>query len=145
MNERIYVDQQLFFGRVREQREFRTALMEVLAERDDDGLPYVVLLYGDGGIGKTTLSKRLRDIAMLEPPFEGGFECLWIDWETERKRTVELQVGRAFIQPETVFDVIHRHGRARWSGPLFQGISEHAEATHRSGAGCRSGFGRRIG
>ncbi len=81
MNERIFVDYQLFLGRALEQREFRAALHEILTERDEDALPYVALLYGDGGIGKTTLSKRLRDIALLEPPFEGAFQCLWIDLE----------------------------------------------------------------
>ncbi len=101
-----YVDNQLFLGRVREQKAFRAALDEIRYEHDEGAMPYVILVYGDGGIGKTTLSKRLRDIAMVEQPYEGEFQCLWIDWEEERKRRVELQVGRASIEPETVYDAI---------------------------------------
>lgn len=61
----IYVGNQRFLGRVREQQAFRAALDEICYERDQDAMPYVVLIYGDGGMGKTTLSKRLRDIALL--------------------------------------------------------------------------------
>ena len=115
----IYVNDRLFLGRVREQREFRNLLRDVLDERDGDALPYVVLLYGDGGIGKTTLAKRLLDIAAGESPFEGEFQSLWVDWEQERVRHIGLQVGRERVDAVTVFDVLHQAAiRQEWGRPF---------------------------
>ena len=70
----IYVDNALFLGRVEEQKQFRAALTEVLAAPPDEDLPYILLLYGDGGMGKTMLAKPFRDIAQTEPPFESAFQ-----------------------------------------------------------------------
>lgn len=59
----IYVDEEIFLGRIEEQERFREALRSLLAGRKDDDLPFVFLLYGEGGMGKTKLARRLRDIA----------------------------------------------------------------------------------
>jgi len=66
----------------------------VLDAPPGEDLPYVLLLFGDGGMGKTALAKRFRDIAQCEQPFEGEFQVLWVDWEDERRRCTALQVGR---------------------------------------------------
>ncbi|MCI0393856.1 MAG: hypothetical protein L0322_02810 [Chloroflexi bacterium] len=84
--EPIYVNGRLFLGRVEEQKAFRQALPELLVPPRGETLPYVILLYGDGGIGKTTLARRFQDIAMLEPPFEGSYQALWLDWEVEKNK-----------------------------------------------------------
>ncbi|MGB9871576.1 MAG: hypothetical protein ACPLYD_07925, partial [Anaerolineae bacterium] len=111
----IYVNGKPFFGRVEEQKQFRAALRETIHPPHGETLPYVILLYGDGGIGKTTLASRFRDIASEEPPFEGEVLTLWVDWEAERNRWADLQVGREYIHPETVFDVIYTlAARAGW-------------------------------
>ena len=107
MNTPLYVDGKLFLGRVEEQKQFRAALNEVLRPPPDETLPYIFLLYGDGGMGKTSLAKRFCDIARDEVPFEGEFQILRVDWEDERSRTVRLQGGRAHVSPETVFDILH--------------------------------------
>ena len=103
----IYVNGKLFLGRVEEQKQFRAILQDTLALPKGEELPYIVLLYGDGGMGKTTLAQRFCDIATAEPPYEGEFATLWLDWEEERRRHPALQVGREFISPETVFDRLH--------------------------------------
>ncbi|HEU0175963.1 MAG TPA: tetratricopeptide repeat protein [Blastocatellia bacterium] len=102
----IYVNNHIFLGRVEEQKQFRNVLGEVLNTTDEE-LPWVVLLYGDGGMGKTTLAARFRDIAQGEEPFTGAFETLQIDWEELRRRHVSLQANRESITPEAVFDALH--------------------------------------
>ena len=75
----IRVDGKLFLGRYQEQKQFRTALEETLAHTPRESLPYVILLHGDGGMGKTTLAKRFRDIVQTEESFADRFQTLWID------------------------------------------------------------------
>jgi|YNPNPStandDraft_1061719.scaffolds.fasta_scaffold04871_7 hypothetical protein len=48
----IDVDGKPFLGRVEEQKQFRAALQETLRPPRGETLPYVILLYGDGGIGR---------------------------------------------------------------------------------------------
>jgi hypothetical protein len=106
MNSPIFVNGKPFFGRVEEQKRFRAALQETLQPLPGEDLPYVFLLYGDGGIGKTTLARRFRDIAAQEAPFKDKIQILWLDWEEERRLSPALQVGREHIAPETVFDTL---------------------------------------
>ncbi len=110
-SEPIYVNQKLFLGRVEEQKQFRAALNEALHPPPGEDLPYIFLIYGLGGIGKTTLAKRFLDIAQKEQPFAGKFQVLWVDWEKERdldrEHAPRLRVGHEHIRPEDVFDILH--------------------------------------
>ncbi|HQW35087.1 MAG TPA: tetratricopeptide repeat protein [Thermoflexales bacterium] len=72
-----------------------------------EGKPFIFLFYGEGGMGKTTLVKRLQDIVTNESPFENGFRSVWIDWEVERQNRQKLQVGHDSIQPEAIFQAIY--------------------------------------
>jgi len=106
-NPPILVNNQPFFGRVEEQKVFRMALREVCRAPKHETLPYVFLLYGAGGIGKSTLAGRYRDMALNEQPFRGDVHCLWLDWEDERWLHPSLRVGREHIGAEAVFDTLH--------------------------------------
>ena len=105
-NQTILVNGKPFFGRVEEQKRFRDALSETITPPSGENLPYVFLVYGDGGIGKSTLSRRFCDIATEEHSLWKPVHTLWIDWEEARRRLPALQVGHNAIAPETVFDVI---------------------------------------
>ncbi len=128
----IYVDKTLFLGRVEEQKQFRAALNEVLAAPPGQELPYILLLFGDGGMGKTSLAKRFRDIAQTEHPFEGIFQVLWVGWEDERRRYPALQGGREYVSPEIVFDVIHANAvKQNWGkhfGAYQDAVKKRTEA-----------------
>ncbi len=110
----IYVDAELFLGRVEEQEQFRRALHTLLAPPTDDDPPWVFLLYGEGGMGKSKLARRFRDIAQTEAPFESAFHTLLVDWELERDHDLRLQISRDDIRVETVFDIL-----ALWRGRLL--------------------------
>ncbi|MCB9005478.1 MAG: tetratricopeptide repeat protein, partial [Ardenticatenaceae bacterium] len=103
----IYVNDELFLGRVEEQETFRRMLPGVMTPPQGEELPYVILLYGGGGMGKTTLARRFRNIAETEPPCEGLCQILWIDWEAEKEKHAALRVGREHISAEAVFERIH--------------------------------------
>ncbi|NJN55514.1 MAG: ATP-binding protein [Anaerolineae bacterium] len=96
-----------FLGRVEEQKQFRAALNELLSSHEKVGDPYICLLYGDGGTGKTSLARRFTEIALTESPFAEQFQCLWVDWNDESKKSASLQVGRNNIQPDAVFRAIY--------------------------------------
>lgn len=121
-----------FVGRVEEQKQFRAALHEMLKPPPKENLPYISLLYGDGGMGKTMLARRFVDIATTEAPFVDQFQVLWVDWADEAKKQPGLQAGRDRIDADDIFKTLHAVAvRARW-GRQFRkytdALSQQAEA-----------------
>ncbi len=104
----VYVENELFLGRLDEQDYFRGVLRAVMAPQDDDAPPFIFLLHGEGGMGKSQLTRRLRDIARDEAPFEGAFHVLRVDWEEVRYHTPALRVARDQIPPAEALAAPHR-------------------------------------
>ena len=128
----ITVDGELFLGRLDEQDNFRDVLRIVLGPQDEDVPPFIFLLHGEGGMGKSKLARRFRDIVVREAPFEGSFHVLLVDWELERGRNLALQVGRDAITTERVFDALHSAcidaGRGRHFRRYQKAVKQRAQA-----------------
>jgi hypothetical protein len=111
----IYVDNELFLGRLDEQERFRDALRALLAGVDKEASPFIFLLHGGGGMGKSQLTRRLYDIATYETPFEGSFHVLRVDWEQVRFHNPALRVPREQIHPESVLEILYQQALdQRW-------------------------------
>ncbi len=115
----IYVDNELFLGRLDEQERFRDALRSLLAGVDKSTSPYIFLLHGGGGMGKSQLTRRLHDIALYEPPFESSFHVLRVDWEQVRFHTPSLRVPRKQIHPESALELLYQVALDRRWGRQF--------------------------
>ncbi len=130
----IHVDEEIFLGRIEEQERFREALRSLLAGRKDDDWPFVFLLYGEGGMGKTKLARRLRDITVSE--FKGRLRAVWLDWEERRKLAMSAGdyhlAAHDAVSPETVFEHIYAvfrdEGFGREFDPYEKAVKSRAEA-----------------
>lgn len=125
----IYVYEEIFLGRIEEQERFREALRSLLSGRKDDDWPFVFLLHGEGGMGKTKLARRLRDIALGES--KGRLRAIWLDWEKRKPLDVRL-AARDAVSPETVFEHIYAifrdEGFGREFDPYEKAVKSRAEA-----------------
>jgi Cdc6-like AAA superfamily ATPase len=124
----------IFLARTEEQDRFRRNLRSLLPSpiekylpflsgflpqspqsQDGTSSPYLLLFYGEGGMGKTTLTRRLCELLEQEKEFAGKVDHFFLDWEEERYRTIALQVGHENIEPETLFAILHRNfGKKGW-------------------------------
>ncbi len=123
-NQSVYVENELFLGRLDEQDRFREVLRTVLSSRDEDGPPFIFLIYGEGGMGKSQLTRRLYDIVTTEAPFERDWSALRVDWELVRNSTPALRVARDQIHPEVVLDALHRAALDEGWGRQFKKYQE---------------------
>jgi hypothetical protein len=145
---------ELFLARTEEQRQFRQILDSLatpklrrwfptisrwLPPAPELRLPRILLFYGEGGMGKSTLLRRLRTIAAGELPsdraFVQQFEIFELDWEARRPWNPNLQVGHDAIAPEDVLGELHQQLEKRGWGSYFKLFGEqlkqlkHAEVT----------------
>jgi tetratricopeptide (TPR) repeat protein len=67
--------------------------------------PHIFLLYGEGGMGKTSLGRRFCELAGEE--FPNCFDVLRLDWEEAKNEDQSLNVGHESIRPESVLATIY--------------------------------------
>ncbi len=67
--------------------------------------PHIFLLYGEGGMGKTSLGRRFCDLTREE--FPDRFQVLRLDWEEAKNEYPSLNVGHESIRPESVLETIY--------------------------------------
>ena len=118
------MDNRLFLARTEEQNKFRQVLQSFqvswtekhlptfskpFRKEPSDGVnsPHIFLLYGEGGMGKSSLSRRLEEITQAQ--FAKDWQAVRIDWEEERDKYLDLQVGADQIKPETVLAVLQKN------------------------------------
>ncbi len=111
---------EIFLARTEEQEKFK----QVLKSHDktlwqklnaplftkppaENGLPFLLLFYGEGGMGKTCLIRRLLQLTEEEKLLKGKCNTLFVDWEDKQNHHLGLQVGHDNIQPETVRQVLY--------------------------------------
>ena len=106
----------LFVGREAEKKRFLADLHDLLVDPSPQGSdPYLFLIYGNGGMGKTCLARQLCHLAQQELPFVGQVRTLWIDWLDEAQKYPQFQFGRSSVEPEIIFQVVREvAGRKRW-------------------------------
>jgi AAA ATPase domain len=123
-----------FAGRTAEQERFRD-MLALLGAKDitgpDEG--FVVLVHGHGGIGKTTLLGRYREIAAGEAPADRGnrdrFVVAAVNWEHERR--LQQADFAAFAGPP-IWKVLDR---------LYRAVSDDAGLWPRARRVAQRAFG----
>ncbi|AFY53577.1 HEAT repeat-containing protein [Rivularia sp. PCC 7116] len=91
-------------GRTQEINKFTQAI-DALTNPEVSSQPYIFLYYGNLGIGKTTLLKKLEEVA--KDKLEGNLNTIFIDWQKEYYRIYDAQSWDE-IQPTNVLEVIYK-------------------------------------
>jgi ABC-type transport system involved in cytochrome c biogenesis ATPase subunit len=76
----------IFLGRERQMQDLGRVLSEFFDASRAPTLPPVVLISGQGGIGKSTLLRELH--AMAQERFKGRYHRLDIDWQVQRQENL---------------------------------------------------------
>jgi Flp pilus assembly protein TadD len=87
-------------------QNFPTAAKLLSAKKEAvSSSPHIFLLYGEGGMGKTSLGRRFCELAGEE--FPNCFDVLRLDWEEAKNEYPSLNVGHESIRPESVLETIY--------------------------------------
>ncbi|MEO0373754.1 MAG: ATP-binding protein, partial [Cyanobacteria bacterium P01_A01_bin.17] len=108
----------IFIARTEEQSKFRQVLdsycknrfqrlfptFSSLLKRPETSQPNILLLYGEGGMGKSRLIRQLKRILETEVKYRKQFNTLLIDWEQESNPELD---NHQRVHPETIFSILH--------------------------------------
>ena len=92
----VMIGSDRFYGRAHEQRTFRQLLEDIIATPPETASKidksYILLIYGIGGMGKTTLCARLCDIAREEDAFRGRIRIVTLNWDNHKAAIDDMKV-----------------------------------------------------
>lgn len=128
----IYVDDEIFLGRVHEQNEFRLVLRSVLNAAKGDQPIHIFLIQGPPGMGKSKLLRRLRDIAAREGPFDTYFQTMLLDWEQVNLRPESIRHFSFGAQINPVFTHFYQAARDAGWGHYFEDYQAEMRSLNRA-------------
>ncbi|NEQ37591.1 MAG: HEAT repeat domain-containing protein [Okeania sp. SIO3I5] len=95
-------------GRTKEEKQFKEVLNTLISPDFDSynsNHQRIFLFDGYGGIGKTTLLKKLQEITE-EYQYAEQINSIFIDWEKQKNKDIRLRLGTENIQPITILDIL---------------------------------------
>ena len=131
-DDQYLVDGELFLGRVEAQNEFRQALRLVMRSDQSNNAPYIFLITGKPGMGKSRLVRRLRDIAAKEAPFETSVQTILVDWGYQLMYSAEGRGITSFRSANYVFNKLYLAARDAGWGHQFADYQAAARRLNRT-------------
>lgn len=103
-----YTDGEFFLGREKQIKLFNELLDKLLNTQknsplEEAYLPHVIMISGQGGIGKTSIVNQYRNIVI---DCEQHIYPFFLDWEELKRNNVSLQVDRESLVAESILDVL---------------------------------------
>lgn len=107
-----------FLGRNQELRTFEDTMSRFWKE--PWGLPIVCLIYGQGGIGKTTLLNKFLDL--VKDRYDGRFLRLHLNWQ-ETRFGEPTDATHLYVDPEAVFNLLSLEAEKlpKWRKTAYHG------------------------
>lgn len=101
----------IFLGRGPQLAEFSRTLDQFFDLRKQPSIPPVVLIHGQGGIGKSSLLHAFGELARKHP--DGDFEMIDVDWQVERQQNPQwFALEPSLIELRAVLQAVNRRAEA---------------------------------
>ena len=98
---------EIYIKRTSEENLFKKQLNDLNScAQGNEPFGKIFLIYGHGGMGKTTLLKKLEEMSKDEP-FTNKFTTLHLDWEDELSNLM-YPIKHDSLQPETILELIYQ-------------------------------------
>ena len=101
------INNEIYIKRTSEENLFKKQLNDLNScAQGNEPFGKIFLIYGHGGMGKTTLLKKLEEMSKDEP-FTNKFTTLYLDWEDELSNLM-YPIKHDSLQPETILELIYQ-------------------------------------
>ena len=101
------INNEIYIKRTSEENLFKKQLNDLNScAQGNEPFGKIFLIYGHGGMGKTTLLKKLEKMSKDEP-FTNKFTTLYLDWEDELSNLM-YPIKHDSLQPETILELIYQ-------------------------------------
>lgn len=101
------INDEIYIRRTSEENLFKEQLNDLNScAQGNEPFGKIFLIYGHGGMGKTTLLKKLEEMSKDEP-FTNKFTTLYLNWEDELSNLM-YPIKHDSLQPETILELIYQ-------------------------------------